>query len=314
VTVQGEDAARQVAAAIRGFNALQPGGKVPRPDLIIVARGGGSIEDLMAFNEESVVRAVAESTIPLISAVGHETDTTLIDFAADRRAPTPTAAAEMAVPVRNDLFNEMHHCAQRLFGAFARRMNEWRLRVDGLGRGLPDPRRVLQERAQQLDQWTERWQNARQPLLDRRRDLVANLAARLKTPGEQIASAGAALGLEAAHLKNALRHVLERHDRALERSAAGLKPRMLSQLVERQAHALETLGRLLESYSYDHVLKRGFALVRSAAGEPVTAAAAIGPGQRLRVQFHDGGVAVTSDGPRPIRRPAGNESDQGSLL
>jgi exodeoxyribonuclease VII large subunit len=314
VTVQGEDAARQVTAAIRGFNALKAGGAVPRPDLIIVARGGGSIEDLMPFNEESVVRAVAESTIPLISAVGHETDTTLIDFAADRRAPTPTAAAEMAVPVRNDLFNEMHHCAQRLFGAFARRMNEWRLRVEGLGRGLPDPQRVLQERAQQLDQWTERWQNARQPMLDRRRDLVANLAARLKTPGEQIAAAGAALNLEAAHLKNALRQVFERHDRMLERGAAGLKPRILSQLIERQAHALESLGRLLESYSYDRVLRRGFALVRSAAGEPVAAAAGLGPGQRLRVQFHDGEVAVSTDGPRQTRRPAGNAPDQGSLL
>src|SRR5581483_8286293 len=142
VAVQGEDAARQVAAAIRGFNALKPGGAVPRPDLLIVARGGGSIEDLMPFNEEAVIRAAAEIRIPLISAVGHETDHTLIDFASDRRAPTPTAAAEMAVPVRSDLLNEMHHCAQRLFGAFARRMNEWRFTVEGRGRGLPDSQRL----------------------------------------------------------------------------------------------------------------------------------------------------------------------------
>src|SRR6201991_3157065 len=114
VLVQGEDAARQVAAAIRGFNALAPGGAVPRPDLLIVARGGGSIEDLMPFNEEIVVRAAAESAIPLVSAVGHETDTTLIDFASARRAPTPTAAAEMAVPVRSDLLNEIGHVGQRL--------------------------------------------------------------------------------------------------------------------------------------------------------------------------------------------------------
>ncbi|MFB0923222.1 MAG: exodeoxyribonuclease VII large subunit, partial [Alphaproteobacteria bacterium] len=100
VLVQGNSAAAQVTAAIEGFNRIAPGGAVPRPDLLIVARGGGSLEDLMAFNEENVVRAAAASKIPLISAVGHETDTTLIDFASDRRAPTPSAAAEMAVPVR----------------------------------------------------------------------------------------------------------------------------------------------------------------------------------------------------------------------
>src|SRR4051812_27324947 len=199
VLVQGEDAARQVAAAIRGFNALAPGGAVPRPDLLIVARGGGSIEDLMPFNEEIVIRAAAESAIPLISAVGHETDTTLIDLAADRRAPTPTAAAEIAVPVRSDLLNEIGHVGQRLFSALARSMNEWRLTIEGLGRGLPDPWRLLQERAQQLDQWSERWANSRQPLFHRRRDLIANLAARLKTPGEQIAAARAALQLETSH-------------------------------------------------------------------------------------------------------------------
>jgi exodeoxyribonuclease VII large subunit len=315
VVVQGEDAARQVAAAIRGFNALALGGAVPRPDLLIVARGGGSIEDLMPFNEEAVVRAAAESAIPLISAVGHETDTTLIDFASDRRAPTPTAAAEMAVPVRGELLNETGHCAQRLFGAFTRLMSEWRLTVQGLGRGLPDPQRLLQERSQQLDLWSERWANARQPLFGRRRDLIANLGARLKTPGEQIAQAQAALQLETAHLRNALRHVLERHDRILERVAAGLTRRALDQFIERKAHALDALGRLLESYSYDQVLKRGFALVRNAAGQPVFSSAEIGPGQRLRLQFHDGAVPVAAEGkPAPVRRPASGDKDQGSLL
>ena len=120
VAVQGENAAAQVAAAIEGFNRLPPGGTVPRPDLIIVARGGGSLEDLMAFNEEIVVRAAAASAIPLISAVGHETDTTLIDHASDRRAPTPTAAAEMAVPVRLDLVAELGGKTARLARSVSR--------------------------------------------------------------------------------------------------------------------------------------------------------------------------------------------------
>ncbi|MBU6471974.1 MAG: exodeoxyribonuclease VII large subunit, partial [Alphaproteobacteria bacterium] len=137
VAVQGEKAAGEVAAAIRGFNALAPGGPVPRPDVLIVARGGGSIEDLMAFNEEVVVRAAAESAIPLISAVGHETDTTLIDFASDRRAPTPTAAAEIAVPVRAELVQQVRDLDNRGHRGFTRAMADRRTMLAGLARVLP---------------------------------------------------------------------------------------------------------------------------------------------------------------------------------
>ena len=151
VLVQGEGAAEQVAAAIEGFNALAPGGPVPRPDLLIVARGGGSLEDLMAFNEEIVVRAAAASEIPLISAVGHETDTTLIDFASDRRAPTPTAAAEMAVPVRSELAATVLDLERRSVAGMARLFEERRVRVEGLGRGLGDPMRLLEGAIQRLD-------------------------------------------------------------------------------------------------------------------------------------------------------------------
>src|SRR5829696_6112348 len=156
VAVQGDGAAAQVAAAIDGFNRLAPGGRVPRPDLIIVARGGGSLEDLMAFNEEIVVRAAAASAIPLISAVGHETDTTLIDHASDRRAPTPTAAAEMAVPVRLDLLADLGGKTARLAGGLARLFDDRRLRLAGLARGLPEPQDLLGAAAQRLDDRSER--------------------------------------------------------------------------------------------------------------------------------------------------------------
>src|SRR6266853_1440458 len=157
VAVQGEGAAAQVAAAIEGFNRLAAaGGPVPRPDLIIVARGGGSLEDLMPFNEEIVVRAAAASAIPLISAVGHETDTTLIDHASDRRAPTPTAAAEMAVPVRLDLLAELSGKTARLSSGRARLFVERRLHLAGLARGLPDPQDLIGSATQRLDDRAER--------------------------------------------------------------------------------------------------------------------------------------------------------------
>src|SRR5579862_3458162 len=156
VVVQGEGAASQIAQAIEGFNRIAAGGPLARPDLIIVARGGGSLEDLMAFNEEIVVRAAAGSAIPLISAVGHETDTTLIDFASDRRAPTPTAAAEMAVPVRLDLVADVAGKSARLAGSLARLFSERRLHLQGLARGLPDPQDLIGAAAQRLDDRSER--------------------------------------------------------------------------------------------------------------------------------------------------------------
>jgi exodeoxyribonuclease VII large subunit len=181
VPVQGEGAAERVAAAIQGFDALAPGGAIPRPDVLIVARGGGSLEDLMAFNEEVVVRAVAACRIPVISAVGHETDTTLIDFAADRRAPTPTAAAEMAVPARSDLIADLEHRASRLVGALNRLVQEQRLRLSRAERGLPDLPSLVGTARQRLDDRAERLVLALPNLVGKRRAALAGWNAACRT-------------------------------------------------------------------------------------------------------------------------------------
>src|SRR3984885_472215 len=156
VRVQGEGSAEQVANAIRGFNALPEGGRIPRPDLLIGARGGGSLEDLWSFNEEIVVRAAADSMIPLISAVGHETDITLIDFAADKRAPTPTAAAEMAVPVRSELIAELMSKARRALACWQRAQDHRRTELRAAARALPNAEELLAIPRQRLDACAER--------------------------------------------------------------------------------------------------------------------------------------------------------------
>jgi exodeoxyribonuclease VII large subunit len=315
VVVQGEGAAQQVANAIRGFNALQPGGRVPRPDVLIVARGGGSLEDLMAFNEEIVVRAAAASTIPLISAVGHETDTTLIDFASDRRAPTPTAAAEMAVPVRADLIAEVAQCGNRLARAASRQIAEQRLTVEGLGRGLPDPVRLIQEKSQQLDHWIERKDNARRSFFDRKRDQLHALSSRLRTPRDQIAAMKNALRFAVSHLTTCVNAALDRSGRRLDNVTAHLRPKLLRDLLERRTESLASCAALLESYSYEHVLQRGFALVRDQEDQPLTSAAALSSGMPVTLQFHDGRArALVDGGSAAPKRKVAKPEKQGTLL
>ena len=298
VAVQGEGAAEQVAAAIAGFNKLSPGGKVPRPDLLIVARGGGSLEDLMAFNEEIVVRAAAASAIPLISAVGHETDTTLIDYASDRRAPTPTAAAEMAVPVRLDLIAELEAKAMRIVSGLSRFLSERRTRVEGLGRGLPDPRSLLDTARQRLDDRAERLElGLRQAIALRRH--------RLETAGGRLSK-----GLLEAQL-------VRGHDRL-----ADALPRLeqaLRRLVDHQQHRLENVGGRLEAFrqAVAKVLARGYAIVRDATGKIVESAHGIAAGDTLTLIFHDGKITVTAEdaAKQPRARPRKPSSpDQGSLL
>jgi exodeoxyribonuclease VII large subunit len=323
VAVQGEGAATQIVAAIRGFNALPVGGAIPRPDLLIVARGGGSLEDLFAFNEESVVRAAAASEIPLISAVGHETDTTLIDYASDRRAPTPTAAAEMAVPVRAELIARMLDQEKRLFSALARGL-EWRHeRLGGLARGLPDARSLIGQNAQRLDDRTERLHHALHTRLTRYAERAAG--ARPPHPRQVLGLKRERLGVLAARLRgDSPLRTLPEHGRRLEAIAGRLGSSATAHR-DRLKDRLGAASRLLDSLSYQSVLTRGFALVRAEDGAPISGAASIKAGQALTIQFQDGTVPATAtasggkpagdDGPpRPRKTALRKDGRQGSLL
>ena len=226
VAVQGKACAPEVARAIRGFDALAPGGPVPRPDVVIVARGGGSVEDLWGFNEEAVVRAAAECTIPLISAVGHETDTTLIDHASDRRAPTPTAAAEIAVPVRLDLLADVDAFGARQARAVRALVAARRQRLGDLGRGLPRVEALLSAPAQRLDHAAARLPSALRGRVSAERVRLsrlegklspATLAATLRERRARLSSLSARLD---AALPRRAERARDRLDRMLDRLSA----------------------------------------------------------------------------------------------
>lgn len=295
--VQGDGAADQVAAGIRGFNALETEGAVPRPDVVIVARGGGSLEDLWAFNEEIVVRAAAESDIPLISAVGHETDWTLIDLAADLRAPTPTAAAEMAVPVRADLMARVDELGHRLHRSGSRFVAERTDRVRALARGLPRPDRLVEERAQRLDDWSERLANSLNVGLERRERRVSGAAGGLIRP--------------TAILRRAAEQLAERSSRLV---------RAWPRYQRGQEDRLRSASALLESYSYRRTLDRGFALVTNSDGLPVRSTSQVSPGEALTIEVADGRFGARADGAptvkpsRKTKSPKPSDDDQGTLL
>ena len=326
VKVQGEGSGDEVANAIRGFNALEPGGQIARPDVLIVARGGGSLEDLWSFNDEAVVRAAAGSDIPLISAVGHETDWTLIDYAADVRAPTPTGAAEMAVPVKADLEAQIASLAARLSGAINRQMDFRRQNLRALARALPSldqllalPRRRFDEAAAGLgrslelntmnkrrsfeqvaarlstDMLARRLIERRQRLTDhagRAERIIERLIARNKTTlggfDAALRAVPGRLGAMTARSKDRLEGLGRRADSAIGHD------------LRRARQALVAQDRVLQSLSYTNVLSRGYAVIRDGDNRPVTRAEMLSKGQGIDIQFADGRVAaVTGEGAEP---------------
>jgi exodeoxyribonuclease VII large subunit len=354
VRVQGDGSAGEVAAAIHGFNGLPKAGAIPRPDLIIVARGGGSLEDLWSFNEEIVVRAAAQSMIPLISAVGHETDVTLIDFAADRRAPTPTAAAEMAVPVRSELIGQVETCAGRLFAAWRRGADARRTELRAAARALPTPQNMLAVPWQKLDGLAERLPRALKANAQIHRTqyhasagrlTLAALRLRVAREGERLAALiararhavrvfgerrGERFAAIAARLAVGLRTNAEAHRARITRERDRVEAlaeralRAMFALIDRRDARLAHAGQVLAALSYQGVLARGFALVRGPTGTPLRAAAAVSPGLRLDIEFADGNVGAVAEGGRakpqaepprrPRRRRVPGDAGQGNLF
>lgn len=349
VRVQGESCAGEVAAAIAGFNAFEPGGAMPRPDVILVARGGGSLEDLWGFNEEAVVRAAAASTIPLISAIGHETDWTLLDHAADERAPTPTAAAERAVPVRADLVFTLEDLARRTSQAARRQLQDKRNGVISAGRALPKPAELLALARQRLDAFAGRNTMA---LARRHQDLAASLtAASLAMPKmrHMVDKARQRYETLAARGRQTLKAGLMMHQAHYQRVTGPLSPGIITRGIAEKGLRLDELstrqrgagrrrliearrrlgagGQLLASLGYVNVLGRGFALLRSGEGGMIRSAAAAPPGTALDIELADGHIkAVAGKGgtaarakPKPkVRSKASPKTksgpDQGNLF
>jgi exodeoxyribonuclease VII large subunit len=290
VAVQGEKAAGEIAGAIAGFNSF--GAHLPKPDLIIVARGGGSVEDLMAFNDEAVVRAAAASKIPLISAVGHETDTTLIDFAADMRAPTPTAAAELAVPVRAELLTQTLDFERRMLNCFTKGLKDRQRHLAQLARVLPRAESLFATPRQRLDTAADKLQHGLQRNLQVHAVRFNRSAARLRAP----------------MLKDRMAVAGQRTATLWERARRAQAVRLAQ-----KTQKLQGLFRLLESVSHKSVLERGFALVRGEDGAVRRRAAHVKAGEALTLTFADGDKQAIAEGGAP-RPKAKKPADQGSLF
>ncbi|MFK7870981.1 MAG: exodeoxyribonuclease VII large subunit [Roseobacter sp.] len=337
VAVQGAKCAPEVARAIEGFNALTPGGALPRPDLLIVARGGGSVEDLWGFNEEMVARAAAASDIPLISAVGHETDTTLIDFVSDQRAPTPTAAAELAVPVRHELAAWLDGQGARMGQLVSQGLSRRDQRLRDMARALPRADTLLDGPRQRLDRAGEQLGPALIAGVQRRRVHLADVSGSLRpaTLRARIANEERRLLALSLRLGPALARTVARKRERFEDRAQGFRPAAVArdQILKAEAFAklsarlsdagqrqiagwrtrLESLERLRETLSYKSTLARGYAVVRG-DGAVVTGKAAAKKATTLEIEFADGRVSVGGKAAPARKKTPEVPPEQGSLL
>ena len=306
---------------MRGSTASPPAARLPRPDLLIVARGGGSIEDLWGFNEEIVARAAAASDIPLISAVGHETDTTLIDYVADMRAPTPTAAAELAVPVRLELLAWVDAQDARLTRGITQAVGQRRQRLGDLSRALPKPTTLVATAAQRLDVWAERLPKALIAAAQRKRLRLADAAGLLRpaTLARALRDRRQWLGQTAGRLAPGLSRVSRERRRDLDRQVARLRIGALQRDVQRKAQEfdrlsqrlsaagtgqidgwarrLDAMERLRQTLGYRETLKRGYAVVR-AEGAVITTKAKAETAMGLEIEFSDGRLAIGGKSPK----------------
>ena len=273
VNVQGAGSAEQIAAAIDGFNRLPETGDVARPDLLIVARGGGSIEDLWSFNEEIVVRAAAASQIPLISAVGHETDTTLIDYASDLRAPTPTAAAELATPVAADIRAGLTDKQARLERAASRQIESAQQNLRGLQRGLLHPRELIARHQQSVDIAASSLYNGLLRRMEGASLRLATIAQRLGSPSQRLAEVSERLLLSGNHLDS-----------------------FMTRQMQASTQRLNQASRLLDANSYQRVLDRGFALVTDTDGQAIKRSAEAAESAEIIIQFADDRRRAVLDG------------------
>jgi exodeoxyribonuclease VII large subunit len=325
VRVQGETSAAEVANAINGFNALPQGGRIPRPDVIIVARGGGSLEDLMGFNEEAVVRAAAASLIPLVSAVGHETDWTLIDHAADLRAPTPTGAAEKVVPVRAELMAQVTDLSRRHAGATLRLFDRRRSELRAASRALPTPENLLAGPRQRLDLAAAKLGPALARNARVHEQKLAGLAQRLARHSPLVRLAGERKHLDALARAltvargNVVKREQDRIARASDRleAVAARAQAAFARLVQRRRDRLDGLWTLAASLGPQAVLARGYALVRDENGVLLRQVAAARPGMTLQVTLADGSFGAVVPGgatPRPAPRKAVAPGGQGDLF